>query len=80
MITRNRQRQTQSSPAPIDDYEVGYARPPSANRFKKGQSGNPYGRPRGAKNRRPPLNEQRMKTIILDEAYRKITLNEATGR
>jgi hypothetical protein len=26
------------------DYEVGYKRPPKANQFKKGQSGNPGGR------------------------------------
>jgi hypothetical protein len=31
-----------------DNYNVGFARPPKATRFKKGQSGNPAGRPRGA--------------------------------
>lgn len=30
-------------------YEVGYGRPPQATRFKKGQSGNPKGRPKAAK-------------------------------
>lgn len=29
-------------------YEVGYGRPPVYSRFRKGQSGNPGGRPRGA--------------------------------
>jgi Family of unknown function (DUF5681) len=29
------------------NHEVGYARPPVHSRFKKGQSGNPKGRPRG---------------------------------
>jgi hypothetical protein len=29
------------------NYEVGYRRPPKANQFKKGQSGNPKGRKRG---------------------------------
>jgi hypothetical protein len=29
-----------------DDYEVGYKRPPIATRFKKGQSGNPSGKPK----------------------------------
>jgi hypothetical protein len=28
------------------DYEVGYKRPPVATRFKKGQSGNPSGKPK----------------------------------
>ena len=31
-------------------YDVGYARPPKDSRFKPGQSGNPRGRARGAKN------------------------------
>ena len=29
-----------------NDYEVGYKRPPVATRFKKGQSGNPSGKPK----------------------------------
>lgn len=28
------------------DYDVGYGKPPRATRFRKGQSGNPKGRPR----------------------------------
>lgn len=32
-----------------EDYKVGYCRPPVHTRFKKGQSGNPKGRPRGSK-------------------------------
>ncbi len=31
-----------------DDDKVGFARPPKATRFKKGQSGHPAGRPKGA--------------------------------
>jgi hypothetical protein len=75
MSTRTRQQQINDQ-ARNADYEVGYARPPIRNRFKKGQSGNPYGRPKGAKNNRPAPNEQRLKTIILDEAYRTITVSE----
>ena len=28
------------------DYEVGYGRPPKKSQFRKGQSGNPSGRPK----------------------------------
>lgn len=35
---------------PTGDYGVGYCRPPESTRFKKGQSGNSAGRPKGAKN------------------------------
>lgn len=57
-------------------YEVGYGKPPVETRFQPGQSGNPKGRPKGAKNRRPALSEERMKDIILDEAYRDITVRD----
>ncbi len=58
------------------DYEVGYSKPPTDNRFKPGQSGNPRGRPKGAKNKLPKLNEERLKGIILQEAYRDITVRD----
>jgi hypothetical protein len=63
------------------DYEVGYAKPPVECRFKPGQSGNPRGRPKGSKNRPmpPELYEERLKAIILKEAYRPVTINDAKG-
>ena len=57
-------------------YEVGYAKPPAATRFKKGKSGNPGGRPKGKKTQLPGLNEERMKMIILQEAYRDIKVRD----
>ncbi|WP_340108249.1 DUF5681 domain-containing protein [Pikeienuella sp. HZG-20] len=70
-------RETQLTVTPDrTDYEVGYAKPPASCRFRPGVSGNPRGRPKGAKNKRPALNEERMKAIILDEAYREVAMRD----
>ena len=63
-------------------YDVGYAKPPTAGRFKPGQSGNPSGRRRGAVKSPslPALNDERLKTIILEEAYRSISINDQHGQ
>lgn len=40
------------------DYEVGYGKPPRQSQFKPGLSGNPKGRPRGAKGLKRELREE----------------------
>jgi Family of unknown function (DUF5681) len=55
---------------------VGYGHPPIKSRFKSGQSGNPRGRPKGARNKMPAFNEERLKDIIIAEAYRTIKVND----
>jgi hypothetical protein len=61
------------------DYEVGYGKPPRETRFTKGQSGNPRGRPCGAKNLKALLNEALNETIIVTEngGRRRVTKREA---
>ena len=57
------------------DYDVGFRKPPVQTRFKPGQSGNPGGRPRGVKRSpMPSLAEERIKTLIMEEAYRTISI------
>jgi hypothetical protein len=49
------------------DYRVGYGRPPLETRFKRGQSGNPKGRPPGAKNLASLLNEALNELVVISE-------------
>ncbi len=47
--------------------KVGYGKPPKHTRFKKGQSGNPRGRPKGSKN---------LSTIMKDLLGRPVTIKQ----
>jgi hypothetical protein len=48
-------------------FEVGFGKPPRSRQFKPGQSGNPAGRPRGAKN---------FATAIKQELAARVTITE----
>jgi len=54
---------------PADECKVGYAKPPVHTRFRKGQSGNPGGRPRG-------MTAGRARALVLQEAYRLVNVRE----
>jgi hypothetical protein len=62
-----------------DDYEVGYKRPPKATQFRKGQAGNPRGRPKGARNLRTDLAEELAEriSITVQGSRRRITKQRA---
>ena len=61
------------------DYEVGYGKPPRETRFAKGQSGNPRGRPSGAKNFKTLLSDALNEPVIVTEngGRRKVTKRQA---
>lgn len=59
-----------AAPSTGDDYEVGYRKPPKHTQFKKGQSGNTKGRPKGAKG---------LKTIARELLSEKVTVRTAAG-
>lgn len=46
---------------------TGYKRPPKSRQFQPGQSGNPAGRPKGAKN---------LATLIAEEGRQRVTIQE----
>ena len=51
------------------DYAVGYGKPPTHTRFRKGRTGNPGGRPRG-------MTAGRATVLALRELYRPVTVRE----
>ncbi|MBV8456581.1 MAG: hypothetical protein JO122_08195 [Acetobacteraceae bacterium] len=61
------------------DYEVGYGKPPRGAGFKKGQSGNPRGRPPNSKNLATLLNDALNEPVTITEngRRRKISKREA---
>jgi len=61
------------------EYAVGFGKPPRRTRFCKGQSGNPKGRPRGARNLATLMEKVLKEPVVISEngKRRRITKREA---
>ena len=53
------------------DYETGYKKPPKRNQFRKGQSGNPSGRPKGKRNFATIMNEVLHQPVTITDGGRQ---------
>lgn len=59
-------------------YEVGYGKPPKATRFRKGESGNPRGRPKGRRNLATELHQALSETVVVTENGKRKRLTKRT--
>lgn len=59
-----------------DNYGVGYGKPPKHTQWKKGQSGNPAGRPKNTKNFKTDLEEELFEPVQINEGGRFKTVSK----
>lgn len=72
-----RWRQGERERRPVDasaPYEVGYGKPPTHSQFKKGQSGNPAGRPKQRRNFKTILAEVLQEPVQIRQGERARTV------
>jgi hypothetical protein len=55
---------------------VGYKRPPRERQFRPGQSGNPSGRPKGARNFKSELREELGELVTIREGERDVQVSK----
>lgn len=63
------------NPESDENYKTGYKKPPKHARWKKGQSGNPKGRPKGSKNFKTELRDALAAHIEITENRKRVKLS-----
>jgi len=65
----------------MSGFKIGRGRPPKRSRFKKGQSGNPKGRPKGSRNFATEVNSQLRRPVVVKEGgvTKKVSKQEASA-
>lgn len=58
------------------DYVVGRGKPPVQSQFQPGRSGNPRGRPKGAKDLHTLIEEEMAKRVTITEQGRKVSVTK----
>ncbi|MEO9461204.1 MAG: DUF5681 domain-containing protein [Marinomonas sp.] len=66
----NSGKPSEASTTNEENYEVGYCKPPKSTQFKKGKSGNPNGRPKGAKG---------LNSIVKDNLLERVAVRTVQG-
>jgi hypothetical protein len=79
MSAGSKRRNESKHPSKAPNCQVGYKKPPVEHRFKPGQSGNPNGRPRGARNHPRPASNTDLQDIIAEEKQRLVTVDSPKG-
>lgn len=59
-----------------EDYEVGFGKPPKSGQFKKGQSGNRKGRPKGARGLKTDLKVELSEMVTFTENGKQRNLSK----
>lgn len=58
------------------EYAVGYKKPPQRTRFRRGESGNPNGRPKGSKNLATLLEKELRQRVVVNENGRRRSISK----